>query len=109
MKHYETARVPKKVLQYMRCDHCGKTENADKGQEPPGWHEFSVYHSDWGNDSVDSHVEHLVCSWSCYLAVVQEAFADYSPLRDGMEPTLMIDGKDWQFWSTKFVVEEVPS
>lgn len=90
MKHEAAESVIKKVVVRTECDGCGKIE----GPDPYGWLNFSSYHHDWGNDSIDSHDRWDVCSFGCYLTVVRRVFEDYGEQR---RPTLEIDAKDWWF------------
>lgn len=86
--------VEQKVVVRVTCDACGKTSDPN----PDGWHHFSSYHGDWGNDSVDSHDDHDACSFACYLSIVRKMFDDYAPADfDGRGATLEVDGKDWWF------------
>lgn len=92
MKNMREERVMKPVVYQTVCDGCGKTV---EGEPPEGWTDFSSHHSDWGNDSVDTHQDYDVCSWACYLTVVRRVFEDYETLWP--ERTLEVDGKDWHF------------
>ncbi len=63
------------VYQYV-CDHCGDTHNIQEVDQyyrlPKSWHEFSSGHSDWGNDSIESHEQHHACSAKCYVEILKK-------------------------------------
>ena len=62
---YETVTIGHK------CDQCGKEVHEGDGF-PDGWHEFISGHYGWGNDSIESIKQHLVCGGKCYLDRVKE-------------------------------------
>jgi hypothetical protein len=55
--------------------------------DPDGWVELTSYHHERGNDSMDSHECHDVCSFECYVAVMRTLYEqnhDY-PSADGKD------------------------
>lgn len=86
------------------CDACGKTVD---GEPESGWHHFGSYHSDWGNDSIESHEEWDVCSFECYLRIVRRCVEDYGERTH--EATLVVDYKDFEFIETMLACEPTGS
>lgn len=64
---YKKVTVDKRVCTKLKCDMCGK--------DIP-WHEkfyhTTMWHSDWGNDSVDSVEEFDLCSDECLYEFLGE-------------------------------------
>lgn len=100
-------QVPKEVTYAYRCDNCGRegtdlTPTHSGNRDPaPGWVSFTSHHDEWGNDSVESHDSHDVCSFHCYVAVVRHLLSEWEGY-----PTLEIDDKDRCFMEG--MVADVP-
>lgn len=90
MRDYADRQVMKRVVVRTVCDGCGA---ARSGEPPDEWCSFSSYHGEWGNDSIDTHDDHDVCSARCYVAVVRELVAERWPDC----PSLVVDGKSLPF------------
>lgn len=87
---YGLKMVEKHTVTEVRCDGCGKVVR----DEQDDWVDFSSYHSDWGNDSIDSHDQWDACSAACYLKIVRKVLDDYG---ETTHPTLTVDGKSYAF------------
>src|SRR5690606_38293672 len=76
----------REVVVAVVCDNCGKERKGD--EEPIDWHLFSAHHDEWGNESIDSYEEYMVCSPICYFKKLSEAvkyFETYNSTEiDGM-------------------------
>lgn len=97
MSHRTTEKlVPDTVVTAIVCDHCGKIAECRpptrRACSPAGWVNFSSYHSEWGNDSPESHETHDACSWACYVAIVRGVLKEWPDY-----PTLTIDDRDLTF------------
>ena len=82
MKIKETKSVTKnqEVTTSIKCDVCGKVHNGD--YTPEEWHEISIHHHHWGNDSVESYEYFDVCSPECYWQKIKECVAEYEGFTD---------------------------
>ena len=63
--------VMKEQIIQIECDVCGKI--IDPGQS---FWDLSTSHSDWGNDSIDSHREFDLCSEKCVQTKLKDYFRD---------------------------------
>lgn len=62
MKIIEKRTVETSVVVGYRCDRCDQ-----EADNPTDWATVSHHHSEWGNDSCDSHETFDLCSPKCYL------------------------------------------
>jgi hypothetical protein len=90
LKEQKEVKVLKEVITGIKCDVCGKTHNCDT--IPDEWHNISMHHNEWGNDSVDSWETFDVCSPKCYAVKFKECVKCYEHNYDGE-----IDGFEIQF------------
>ena len=65
------ATIMKEQTIQIKCDVCGKT--IKPGQS---FWDLSTSHSDWGNDSIDSHQEFDLCSEECVQKKLKDYFKD---------------------------------
>lgn len=77
-KKVEVKTVNERRIEYIRCDECGKKilpykYNSEQGQ----YVHIHTWHSDWGNDSIDSHEYNDYCP-ECAKEVVTEYIAKMS-------------------------------
>ena len=63
------ATIMKEQIIQIKCDVCGKT--IKPGQS---FWDLSTSHSDWGNDSIDSHREFDLCSEECVRTKLKDYF-----------------------------------
>lgn len=87
---YGLKMVEQRAVTEVRCDGCGKIARSVQGD----WYDFSSHHSDWGNDSIESHDQWDACSAACYLKIVRKIVDDYGEMP---HPTLEVDGKTYAF------------
>lgn len=73
MKRYGTKTIKQQGVTHTVCDSCGLTAAG----EPEDWFEGSTWHSDWGNDSVDSNEALDACSLACFTKVLGNRLAEY--------------------------------
>lgn len=74
-KETKEVKEQKQVVVAVVCDNCGKEH---KGSEiPDEWHSFSGHHNEWGNDSIDSYENYMVCSPKCYKEKLTEAVSEF--------------------------------
>lgn len=74
-KETKEVKEQRQVVVAVVCDNCGKEH---KGSEMPDeWHSFSGHHSQWGNDSIDSYENYMVCSPKCYKEKLTEAVNEF--------------------------------
>lgn len=66
----ETKHVQQYITVGKKCDVCEKEEI---GRRCADWETVSWYHSDWGNDSCESHESRDVCSATCFIKALREA------------------------------------
>jgi hypothetical protein len=74
-KETREVKEQKVVIVAVVCDNCGKEHKESKA--PDEWHSFSAHHNEWGNDSVDSYQEYMVCSAKCYKEKLTKVVNDF--------------------------------
>lgn len=71
-KQVEIKTVSERQVEYIRCDKCKKKIIPCKYKEKQNQYvHIHTCHSDWGNDSIDSHEYHDYCT-ECAKEVVAE-------------------------------------
>lgn len=78
MKIIEKRTVETSVVVGYRCDSCA--QEADK---PTNWVTVSHHHSEWGNDSCESHETFDLCSPKCYLEQLRSSVESLNGYRTG--------------------------
>lgn len=89
-KETKEVKEQRQVIVAVICDNCGKEHKGSK--MPKEWHSFYGSHHEWGNDSVDSVEDYMVCSPKCYKEKMTEAVNHF----DGYD-SAEIDGMAIQF------------
>lgn len=70
LKEQKSVTEFKEITVGIKCDVCGKIHKCS--YIPDEWHNISMHHNDWGNDSVDSYESFDVCSPKCYITKLKE-------------------------------------
>ena len=85
----EVTKIEEEVFEII-CDVCGRIH---KGMDLPNkWHNISMHHNEWGNDSVDSYEVFDVCSPECYAIQFKDCVIEYKH-----KYSAEIDGFEIQF------------
>ena len=82
MKIQEQQIVTENILATVaiKCDVCGNIHK-DK-YLPDDWHQISMHHNHWGNDSSESYEYFDVCSPDCYWKKIKECVSEYEGFTD---------------------------
>ena len=60
------------VIVGRKCDICGKNIEKPRGERNYNYFVIHTWHSDWGNDSIDSHQYYDACCPKCVMKFTKE-------------------------------------
>jgi hypothetical protein len=89
-KETKEVTITEEVKTHAVCDVCGK--EVLSSDLPDNWHEISAHHNDWGNDSIDSYKESMVCSPGCYKIMLKKIVSEFEEYN-----TAEVDGMNIKF------------
>ena len=90
IKEKKEITIIKYITTSIKCDVCGISHYGN--DLPKYWHNISISHNEWGNDSIDSIEDFDVCSKECYIIKFKDCVKNYEDRYNAQ-----IDGFSLQF------------